>query len=64
MKQNIGKTDQIIRIILGLIIAVLGIIYKSWWGVLAVIPLVTAFTGRCLLYNILGINTCPTDRKK
>lgn len=64
MKVNVGKTDRIIRIILGLLIAVLGIVYKSWWGLLAVIPLGTAFTGTCLLYSVFGINTCPKENKK
>lgn len=57
MKQNIGNTDKIIRIILGIVIAVLGYYNKSWWGLIAVIPFLTAFISFCPLYLIFGINT-------
>lgn len=58
MKQNIGKSDRIFRMILSIAIAFAGYYYKSWWGLLALVPLVTAFTGNCPLYSLLGINTC------
>jgi hypothetical protein len=57
MKPNIGRTDRIIRIILAILIAAAGIYFKSWWGLLAVIPLFTALFSFCLLYKIIGINT-------
>jgi len=57
MKKNVGHIDKIIRIILAIIIAALGFYYQSWWGLLALIPLVTVFTSFCGLYPILGINT-------
>ncbi len=58
MKRNIGNTDMAIRIIIGLAIAAAGFYFKSWWGLVAIIPLVTAFTGFCGLYSVLGISTC------
>ncbi len=58
MKKNIGSLDRWIRIVLGLIIAILGYMYKSWWGLLALIPLVTAFINFCGIYAIFGISTC------
>ncbi|MDD2197694.1 MAG: DUF2892 domain-containing protein [Bacteroidales bacterium] len=63
MKANVGKTDKIIRILIALIIAGLGIYYQSWWGLLAIIPLATALFSFCGLYSLLGINTCPAKRK-
>jgi Protein of unknown function (DUF2892) len=63
MKTNVGKTDKSIRIILGIIIAAAGIYYQSLWGLAAIVPLVTAFTGFCPLYNLFGINTCKTKIK-
>ncbi|WP_351125036.1 DUF2892 domain-containing protein, partial [Shewanella sp. T24-MNA-CIBAN-0130] len=32
MKCNIGKTDKIIRVILGACIIAVGVYYQSWWG--------------------------------
>jgi Protein of unknown function (DUF2892) len=63
MKTNVGKTDKSIRIVLGIIIAAAGIYYQSLWGLAAIIPLVTAFTGFCPLYSLFGINTCKTNIK-
>jgi len=61
MTKNIGKTDKIIRYIIGVVIIVLGIYYQSWWGLLAIIPIATALTSFCGIYKIFGISTCPID---
>jgi hypothetical protein len=50
MQKNVGKTDKIIRVIAGLVIILLGIIYKSWWGVIGILPVITAAIGWCPLY--------------
>lgn len=42
MKCNISKTDKNIRIVLGIIIAATGVYFKSWWGIVAIVPLITA----------------------
>jgi hypothetical protein len=57
MTCNVGKTDKIIRVIAGVVIAVLGFYFKSWWGLLAIIPLLTAASGYCPLYVPLKIST-------
>jgi len=57
MTCNVGKTDKIIRMVAGVAIAVLGIYFKSWWGLLAIIPLLTAAVGFCPLYVPLKIST-------
>lgn len=62
MKPNIGKNDRIARIVLAACIAGAGIYFKSWWGLLALVPLVTAFISFCPLYTIIGINSCDTKK--
>jgi hypothetical protein len=62
MKCNVGKTDKIIRVVLGVIIAAIGIYYQSWWGLLSIIPIGTAISGFCGLYKPFGINTCKIDK--
>jgi fatty acid desaturase len=57
MTCNMGTTDRIIRVIIGVAIAALGFYYKSWWGLLAIIPLATAALGFCGLYVPLKIST-------
>lgn len=60
MKKNVGSADKTIRIILGLGIVGVGIYLNSWWGLVGIIPLATAFMNWCPAYSLLGIST---DRK-
>jgi len=64
MTCNIGKTDRIIRVIIGVVIAVLGFYFRSWWGLLAIIPLVTAALGFCGLYVPLHISTIKPKKEE
>ena len=57
MKQNVGNVDKIIRLIIGIVIAGLGIYFKSWWGLVAIVPLATATCSVCPLYGPLRIST-------
>ena len=60
MKKNVGNTDKIVRLLLAAAIASVGIYYKSWWALLAIVPLATGVISFCPLYKILGINSCST----
>ena len=62
MKRNVGTTDRIICVFVGIVIIGLGIIFKSWWGIIGILPLITAFVGYCLPYALLGISTCKVKR--
>ena len=57
MKVNVGSADKVVRIILGLVIMALGIVYKSWWGLIGLLPLATALINFCPLYTLIGIST-------
>ncbi|MGE5316326.1 MAG: DUF2892 domain-containing protein [Acidobacteriota bacterium] len=58
MQPNIGPTDRILRIILGLVLLSL-IVWgpQTWWGLLGIIPLATAFVSFCPLYRIFNFST-------
>lgn len=58
MQKNVGNTDKTIRIIAGIIILAIGAYYGSWWGLIGLVPLFTGITQSCVLYKMLGINTC------
>ena len=60
MKCNVGKSDRIIRVLLGLIIIAVGVYLNSWWGTIGVIPLFTAAIGWCPLYVPFGLSSCST----
>ncbi|HEX9008869.1 MAG TPA: DUF2892 domain-containing protein [Holophagaceae bacterium] len=61
MKVNVGSADKAIRIVIGL--ALLSLLFlldgkARWFGLLGLVPLLTAFTGFCPLYTLLGVSTC------
>jgi hypothetical protein len=58
MEKNVGSIDKVIRIILAVIIGALGYYYQTWWGLVALVPLVTAFIGVCPAWSIFGVSTC------
>ena len=64
MKANVGKSDRIVRIVLALLLGAAGIYLQSWWGLLALVPLVTAFVSWCPLYSLFGVSTCPLRTQK
>jgi hypothetical protein len=63
MRRNIGTADKIVRVLIGLALLVLGIALKSWWGVIGVVPVLTAFVGICPAYIPFGITTCRSRAK-
>jgi hypothetical protein len=61
MKCNVGSVDRLFRIILGLVIAILGVIFDSWWGLIAIIPLATGLYKWCPLFYIMGLSTVKKE---
>jgi hypothetical protein len=64
MKRNVGPTDRIIRLILGVIIILLGAIFNSWWGLIGVLIFFTGLVGWCGLYSLFGISTCKIKHQE
>jgi|TARA_R110001583_G_scaffold102853_5_gene249504 hypothetical protein len=64
MKANEGKLDRTLRVIAGLVfigLAATGTI--GVWGYIGVLPVLTGAVGLCPLYSLLGINSCPVNRR-
>lgn len=57
MLTNVGTIDRIIRLVIGVAVVVVGIVFHSWWGLLAVIPFATAAVGFCPIYAPFKIST-------
>lgn len=58
MEANVGQTDRMIRIVVGILLLSLVFIGpKSWWGLVGLAPLATAFINFCPAYKLLGVNT-------
>ena len=61
MKNNVGRTDRTIRIVIGVLILAIGLFAESWWGLIGLIPVVTGMIGWCPLYVPFGISSARKD---
>lgn len=61
MKCNVGPADRILRIVVGLAILGAGYYYQSWWGLVGLVPLLTAVFRICPAYLPFGMSTCSKD---
>ena len=61
MKCNIGKTERLVRIAAGLLLAAVGIISYWIWAFLGVALLVSAIIGWCPVRATLGLSSCPEE---
>jgi uncharacterized membrane protein len=61
MKTNENALDRVVRAVLGIALLAAGLMMAGplKWVLLALaaVALITALTGFCLLYQVLGINT-------
>jgi hypothetical protein len=64
MKCNVGKTDRTLRYVLGFAIILLGIYFKSWWGAVGLILILTGAMRWCPAYVPFGLSTCKEEEKK
>ena len=65
MKPNIGTKDRIARLIIGVVLILLALIYKSTFMALGgLFSIYEAFSSWCVFYQLLGRNTCPIKNPK
>jgi len=57
---NVGKTEQVVRIAVGVSILLAGLYNKKWWGLLGIAPIITGATRYCPANTVLGINNCKS----
>ncbi len=62
MNRNVGSTDKVLRIVVGVAIAGVGVYFQSWWGAIGAVPILTALMGWCPPYALLGINTYKSTK--
>ena len=70
MKKNVGKADQIIRLLIAVVFVILNLVktVTGFWGavllVLAVILILTSLFSFCPLYLPFGIKTTGKSKKE
>ena len=60
MKPNVGGIDRIIRIVLGLTLLGAGYYFKSWFGLIGILPILTGTFRFCPAYLPFGFSSCKT----
>lgn len=63
MKPNIGSMDRKLRLLAGIGLAIGGIIFESYWGLIGIVVLITAVLNFCPVYAIFGIDTSGKDKE-
>lgn len=63
MEKNVGSTDKVVRIVVGL--AILSLLFvlegpNRWLGLIGLAPILTAVVGWCPAYSLFGMSTCKT----
>lgn len=64
LPRNEHVLERVLRVLIGL--GALSMVFfgpKSSWGWLGLIPLATGALGTCPLYTLLGVSTCPRERR-
>jgi hypothetical protein len=62
--KNVGKLDQIVRLILGFIL--LSLVFfgpQTLWGLVGLIFIVTAAFKFCPAYSLFNFKTCEVEKK-
>lgn len=62
MKCNVGSVDRLLRIIVGLAVAIIGVLFDSWWGLVGLIPLATGLFKFCPFYIPFKISTAGKEK--
>ena len=60
--KNIGKSERIVRVVLGVLIIGWGVAAKNWWGAVGLVFVLTGLIGWCGLYQLMG-TCCPFSKK-
>ncbi len=60
MKPNVGGIDRILRLLVGLGILGAGYYFKSWFGLIGLVPVLTAVFRFCPAYVPFGLSSCKT----
>ena len=66
MDRNVGTVDRVLRIIAGLVLLSLLFLLEGnarWFGLIGLVPLLTASLSWCPLYTLFGIRTCRVTRR-
>jgi hypothetical protein len=66
---NMGTVDRTVRLLVGIVLVAYAIPIGfpptgwNWVGWIGVVPILTALIGFCPAYRLIGLSTCPLQRR-
>lgn len=61
MKFNVGPVDRLLRIIVGLIVALLGVYFNNWLGLIGIVLIATGLFKFCPIYWTMKLSTAKKE---
>jgi hypothetical protein len=62
--RNEGSVDRTLRVLVGAGLLAFGLLAKTPWGLVGLIPLLTGSVGFCPLYTLFGLRTNHAPQSK
>lgn len=56
IRPNIGESERVVRVLIGIAIIAIAIFYNSWWGLLGLEVLATGIFGWSPIYKLSGMS--------
>lgn len=63
MKANVGTLDRGLRGAVGVALIVWALLGGPVWAWIGLVPLATAILRVCPAYSLLGLSTCPLEKR-
>lgn len=61
MKANVGSYDAAVRFVTGVILLIFANHSLGWWGLVGLIPIMSAIFRVCLVYSVFHLDTTACD---
>jgi predicted RND superfamily exporter protein len=65
LQKNINNTGRLLRLVIAILLLIFAVWQRSWIaGVFGIFTLIEAYFSWCVLYQLMGWNSCPIDKQK
>ncbi len=65
LQKNINNSGRLLRLVIAILLLLFAVWQKSWIAaVFGIFTLIEAYFSWCVLYQLMGWNSCPIDKPK
>lgn len=62
MKTNVGSYDCAVRFVAGCVLLILANHSLGWWGLIGIVPILSAIFRFCFIYSLFHLDTTACDQ--